>query len=201
MQLSLNEIQVESRKAARGAGLSWGMAEEVGYATSWLVERGIDALPPLLEVLRSRSDTDQVSDPLRIGTMIADHAHALGADEQLAFLQMRHPILVLPFLAIAARQCNRAITLQHEDGTWSLLPQREDPGLLIAASKRTRIVAITCKAEDLPLRLETQRVRSNRLDVDDAVWHRLQDLAHRTYVPATEASRQSGAGAGRIDND
>lgn len=32
------------------------------------------------------------------------------------------------------------------------------------------------------------------------VWSQLEAWAHRTYVPATEASRQ-GAGAGAIDND
>jgi hypothetical protein len=33
------------------------------------------------------------------------------------------------------------------------------------------------------------------------VWHALDDLGKRTYVPASEESRARGAGAGRTDND
>ena len=33
------------------------------------------------------------------------------------------------------------------------------------------------------------------------VWDRLQTLAHKSYVPASEASRLAGAGAGLTDND
>jgi hypothetical protein len=40
-----------------------------------------------------------------------------------------------------------------------------------------------------------------RLDIDPARWQRLQNLSYRTYVPASERSRRSGAGAGNIDND
>ena len=38
-------------------------------------------------------------------------------------------------------------------------------------------------------------------DTDFAVWRALEARAHLTYVPATEASRQKGAGAGLVDND
>lgn len=37
--------------------------------------------------------------------------------------------------------------------------------------------------------------------VEPAVWARLDALAQRTYVPESEQSRESGAGAGNIDND
>ena len=37
--------------------------------------------------------------------------------------------------------------------------------------------------------------------VDPAVWSRLGALAHKSYVPASEASRLAGAGAGLTDND
>jgi len=45
MLCSLNEIEAQLRKAARGAGLSWGLAEEAGKAGRWLAMHGIDALP------------------------------------------------------------------------------------------------------------------------------------------------------------
>ena len=37
--------------------------------------------------------------------------------------------------------------------------------------------------------------------VDTGSWERILLFAHRTYVPASEASRLAGAGAGTTDND
>ncbi len=42
---------------------------------------------------------------------------------------------------------------------------------------------------------------SGRADVNEAVWDRLAALAARTFVPASDASRLAGAGAGLNDND
>ncbi len=39
------------------------------------------------------------------------------------------------------------------------------------------------------------------VDLVSEDWDQLEQLAARTYVPSTEASRQAGAGAGLIDND
>jgi hypothetical protein len=40
------------------------------------------------------------------------------------------------------------------------------------------------------------------VDVDDALWARLDRFASRTYVPASTVSRLTGAGAGTmVDND
>ncbi len=38
-------------------------------------------------------------------------------------------------------------------------------------------------------------------EISGATWSLLERFAARTYVPATEESRRSGAGAGQIDND
>lgn len=42
---------------------------------------------------------------------------------------------------------------------------------------------------------------ASRPEVGDADWATLMSLAAKTYVPATEASRAGGAGAGLRDND
>jgi hypothetical protein len=39
------------------------------------------------------------------------------------------------------------------------------------------------------------------VDIGDEIWEALSAFAHRTYVPASEASRLKGAGAGLTDND
>ena len=42
MSYSANEYQALCRKAARGAGLPWGYAEDVGFAARYLAEFGLD---------------------------------------------------------------------------------------------------------------------------------------------------------------
>ncbi len=44
-------------------------------------------------------------------------------------------------------------------------------------------------------------VPSGPYKVDTQIWNRLSKLAAQTYVPETESSRLSGAGAGLVDND
>jgi len=66
---SLNEIESLAKKATRGAGRSWGLAEEAGKATRWLCAAGLpgaEALAALLE----RTD----------GTAHADLSPALSGD-------------------------------------------------------------------------------------------------------------------------
>jgi len=47
--------------------------------------------------------------------------------------------------------------------------------------------------------VEVSQDEGHRIDLE--TWVKLLDLAHKTYVPASEASRLSGAGAGLVDND
>lgn len=51
MVLSLNEVQVTAKKAARGAGYPWGIAEEAGQAARWLCSHGLDGCAALAGVL------------------------------------------------------------------------------------------------------------------------------------------------------
>lgn len=198
MQLSLNEIQVECRKAARGVGQPWGLAEETGHAVAWLAERGIDALPALLNCL---GISEASADPIAIGTEIADQAAILASGGELAFAEIRRPVLMLPFLARAARSIGRSVTIAHAGGTWSVGPDGKAPAILEEANHLAVVTDVTCRAGELLSAMPSKRLPTARLDIDGAVWQRLQDLAHHTYVPATEQSRLLGAGAGSIDND
>ena len=43
IDLSHSELRSLITKAARGAGLAWGLAEEAGWAAEWLARRGFPA--------------------------------------------------------------------------------------------------------------------------------------------------------------
>jgi hypothetical protein len=55
MTFSLNEVEAMGKRAARGAGLDWGIAEEAGKAARWLTARGLPG-PELLAELLTRNE-------------------------------------------------------------------------------------------------------------------------------------------------
>jgi hypothetical protein len=202
LQLSLNEIQVECRKATRGAGMSWGSAEETGQAVAWLAERGINAVPALLDCLERNAGQALPDDPVRLGMAIADQARHLAAGGALSFARIHQPVLILPFLAMAARLTGKTMILSHADGAWSATPAGIASAVLAEAVQRTSIEAVTCTSADNSSSAADQLLQQvYRLAMEETLWQRLQALAHHTYVPATEQSRLLGAGAGVADND
>jgi len=52
-----------------------------------------------------------------------------------------------------------------------------------------------------PARMTGRREPVLRADVSAESWQRLSTFAHRTFAPATDASRLRGAGPGLSDND
>ena len=211
MIVSLNEIEGLSYKAARGAGMSWGLAEEAAFATRWLAVRdanwgrsliallerhGDTAAPALRELEMSSSRAGVAMCPIHAGAAVAD---LLPFNNRMTLHDVLLPVWLLPFAERIARA-----TLNVEL-TWStgVCSVRADAPLPLSAS-------------ELPERLEWLRIErraSNRTDsatrsaipagvpADPGDWAKLETWAHRTYVPASLKSRLAGAGAGLSDND
>lgn len=148
------EIEAISVKAAIGAGLSLGLAEDYGRAAGVLAMTDPDALGTVAQALSPPASTATqmpgVIDALRCGASID--------------LPTAHPALVRAYLLRAALD---------QPGDFPGITQAD-----LQAARLTRAVA-----------------------VPDVVWSELSALAARTYVPETEGSRLSGAGAGLTDND
>jgi hypothetical protein len=163
---------------------------------------GSTALPALLNVLEASPDLQETDNPFRLGAEIVDRARLLAAGNILAFPASRHPVLLMPSLATTARLIGCGIELQYAGGTWSVSPDQAAESVLIAALGHHSIASLRCRAlEPRALVPFMSPTLMYRLDIDPARWQRLQNLSYRTYVPASERSRRSGAGAGNIDND
>lgn len=198
--VSLNEIDAMAKKAARGAGYPWGIAEEAGRAVRWLEARGLPGLAALLRQLEDGAITQ--TSPLLAGVALSDRAQAIAGGEAFNASAVDEPLLLLPFAAAAADVSNRAIDL-----AWGHIRFRAVAG---AATLSGRVAAIatrsaTIRAEaasgtldGLPLH---ERIAG--IAIDKALWAGLDGFAVKTYVPASEASRRKGAGAGEgnIDNE
>ena len=200
MILSLNEIETTVLKAARGSGMSWGLAEEAANAARWLASRGIAFEGTLLAVLGARAD-DAATCPIIAGALISDRG---GLSPQDRLESVRGPVLLLPFLA---RLANASLNIELRfDGhcVWVTPggPFASPQGLAILAApvNAAGLHAIATTAAPAAGVMHWPLARDGcRLDAD--VWRKLQAYEARTYVPASAQSRISGAGAGDSDND
>lgn len=216
MTLSLNEIEAQAKRAARGAGLSWGMAEEAGRAARWLASHDLPGSAHLADVLAMndglpQSDVAPVSlegdwhaaagalCPLAAGSALNDCADRLGRGEPVTMTDISCPLLVLPFAAWAAIHLGAPVQIGWE----SLQIVTDGSGIRITDPENrinaARAATLTCRMAGQPLEAATlPRLRG---EVPAAVWDRLDTFAQRTFAPATEASRLLGAGTGGSDND
>ncbi|MEM7222762.1 MAG: DUF3726 domain-containing protein [Pseudomonadota bacterium] len=214
MIYALNEVEATSRKAARGAGFAWGLAEEIGKAVRVLAAHGLPGPELLLAHLRA-SDRQAYDDwaplaiegtwqarggllcPLIAGITLCDHHQQLTQDKGFSLGPTAFPLLVVPFVLRAA--ADRPLLLK-----WQGVEIHCAAGRLAVAGKSDdlrspRAEGLTCTIGPGPQSGETPS-RHGR-EIDQEVWRALERFAHRTYVPASEASRLAGAGAGTSDND
>jgi hypothetical protein len=214
---SLNELESEARKAIRGAGLPWGLAEEGGKAVRWLAAHGVDPLPALADVLERHDRGERIASacritengrrtadaplcPITLGATLCDGADQLAATAFIAGPVAR-PLLLAPFVAAAARILGRPLQLAA-DGRKIMLDQRGDPSGELSMLDAPDAVELRCATIADRAAMPPVNVASTHgIETHAPSWARLTSYVQRTYVPASERSRREGAGAGLIDND
>jgi hypothetical protein len=210
MILSLNEIETTILKAARGAGMEWGLAEEVGQAARMLARAGVAFEAAMLHLLQAapwRNDFVIEGDalrprdpeawlcPIRVGACLSDLA-----DKPLKRVErVLCPLLLLPFAA----RLGRSIRV-GADGPWLSLADHHARSRARELGDRSSERAATVEIAALETTTAKARETSPRqggVAIDMGAWRQLQAFEARTYVPASRRSRLHGAGAGAIDND
>lgn len=195
MSWSLNEVEALARKAARGAGYSWGEAEEAGAAVRWLEARALPGVASLAALLRRRDDSAlSETCPLQFGMSICDSG---GSQMGQPSRNLLAPVLFLPFLSWTAQRSGNPVTLRA--GSWRAMLAPDGGASLTSLSDIPDRAQVRCQhgGSALPFDLAPAMRAMCRMQDIEA----LGGFAARTYAPATEASRLSGAGAGVSDND
>ena len=178
MMRALNEIGGMVLKAGRGAGVPLGHCEDLSRAAIYLAATdaaAFDCVP------RSLVGPFPAADVLITGdTAVVQNARAV----------MAGPVAV---------DCLRA-------GLATVRLEQIDEPMVIFALCAAMGVGVTHRfdAGDLILAPDATTPAPapvGPVTIAQAAWDVLNDLAARTYVPATEASRLAGAGAGLTDND
>lgn len=216
MTYALNEIEAMGKRAARGVGCDWGIAEEAAKAVRWLAMHGLPGPGLLAELLtlndgRGYAELAPLSDegvweaasgslcPLVAGAALSDRAEEVASGREFELGVTAYPLLLAPYVAAAANSTGRALEL-----SWPGVAMAFDgAGVSITGetaeltTRSAETVRCRCTATQVPEAADTAR----RCDVDADTWSRLNSFAQRTFAPATEASRLAGAGAGLSDND
>ena len=186
------------------------MAEEAGKAVRWLCERGLDGCGSLARLLqqvdggRVRLEMPKTSDgdlqavnhaicPLVLGAFVSDSAATLETAPIVA-RGVAEPILLTPFVALASQGVQGLVTLHCDGADGSVLAG--EVCLAGEFGERGEEVRI-----ELGGSVDHPSARVTRATPRQEDWRVLEAFAHRTYAPATEQSRLSGAGAGVSDND
>jgi len=216
-ECSINEVEGLARRAARGAGLTWGLAEEAAKATRWLAARRLPCVNLLARHLHTNdgvaydavvpdtSDTRWTARsgllcPVITGAALSDIAKDITAGTRITLDAVAYPLLLSAFLGRAAKASGQGFELRWSGVTILCLPggpcieAREQGALEIDRATDVTICATTGEGQPIERRPESLHVAAED-------WAVLKALAARTYVPATVESRMHGAGAGLSDND
>lgn len=170
---SANEVAGLAQKAAVGAGFPQSQAELFGRAVA--IHLGAKRNPDVIE--------QALDDP---------------ADSPI----LRLPLLLDDVLrAVALTGGDVALTLHPGDETIALSYARLLPMRLTDCRIEEREEAQSRLALQGDPSIPARPALPPRIAVPERLHARLAQRAALTYVPATEASRMAGAGAGNIDND
>ncbi len=211
--MSQTEIETLCTKAARGAGMSWGNAEEAGFAVGWLHARSIDGASALLAHLERTEgaawrDVCPVIEtghwhpsgaeplcPVALGVTLCDFRalpEAALTGGGLTLGPVSRPLILVPFLAEVAR-LSGPLTVSWDGGAMEVTADsvlgNDIAGLVVTTLVLSAGVAAS-PAEGKP---EPRKC-------DRAVLARLNDLAMKTTIPPSEKSC-ADAGAASSDND
>ncbi len=211
MTYSLNEIEAHSKKAARGAGYHWGIAEEVGKAVRWLSSHGLPGATSLAAHLDQYAhdgrpqtlDGDWSSAtgalcPLAAGATLNDCADLLTTARGQTMTNVTQPLLIVPFAAWAALHTKAPLTVVWDSvrlTTNGYDLHIESSGNDLSTQQTDALECFVAKG------CHTLAAPALRGNMSPDVWAKLNTFAQRTYAPATEASRLLGAGTGLSDND
>jgi len=218
---SLNETASRAKLAAKGAGYSWGMAEEVAKAVFWLAQRELPGPEMLLALLSNYTTSDSVNAaiphfanecfsatdswicPIASGCALSDSCCVVNKNTRISFTDVKYPILMLPFVADVAQRTNSLLVLEID----SVSVATNGIGFQLAnttivnVAQAAAVVCRTANETEIKFDLATQQKNTSRVSVDESIWRSLEAFAHRTYAPSTQSSRELGAGAGLNDND
>ena len=201
---SLSEIDTTSKRASRAAGYSWGISEEVGKNIRMLEMFGLPGIKNLndffkkkkeyqfenLNLIRLDNKTAKSSFcPIIAGTSLLDQIKSLENLNEIKFEKIGYPLLFLPFVSRASEVVGKRLFLKLDDREFLLNFNNNIYSNFI----KNNIIEVA--------NFVSIQFLNNTDSFLEKEWNELYKLSENTFVEETDSLKQSGAGAGLIDND
>ena len=208
---SLGEIEAHCKKAAKGVGLSWGVAEEAGLIARHLSELHLPGPDAIYSNLKFIEDNEgetlgidlrvlkQFNKPLSgflLGIALLDnlaefiHQELNVSNEVIGPLAVVGALLRLKnekyFFSVKWEDCQIIV---NQDG-FNLNGKNLNP----QSVKGLAVSILTSPAKPFFKQISNERSKIYN-------WDSLTNMAHKTYVPESIQSRLLGAGAGDNENE
>ena len=200
---SFSEIDTTAKRATKGVGFAWGVAEEVGKNIRLLEMFGLPGLKNLnqyfkkikqeefknLTFILKENISKKPYCPIIAGTSFLDQINSANELDEIKIENMGFPILFLPFLSRASEVIGKRIfvTIDNKD---FLLNFNQS----IYSNYFSR--DILEKGNSIKIKF-----LENINSFAEKDWQELYKLSENTFVEETEELKKSAAGAGLTDND
>ena len=200
---SLSEIDTIVKRASKGVGYSWGIAEEVGKNIKLLETYGLSGLKNLNDYFNSLKSkkfqhlthisTENQSKipycPIIAGTSFLDQIDELKDLVNIKIENMSYPILFLPFLSRSSEIIGKKVLFVIDENQFLL-------------NFNVNIFSNLYK-EKYPILGKNIQIYflDNKDNFEETEWRRLYKLSEETFVEETEELKKKAAGAGLTDND
>jgi len=201
---SLSEIDTTSKRAAKGAGFSWGISEEIGKNMRLLELFGLSGIKNLNKYLKDYkkkqfqkitliSDTNEANEypfcPIILGTNFIDQVNLLDKKKIIKIINVAFPILFLPFVSRASEVIGKRIFLKIDEKEFLLNLNQS-----IYSNYLKNEILEKCNSISI-------NFIENNNSFNENEWKELYKLSEDTFVEETESLKIGAAGAGLTDND
>ena len=201
---SLSEIDTTSKRAAKGAGFSWGVSEEIGKNMRLLELFGLSGIKNLNKYLKDYkkkqfqkitliSDTNEANEypfcPIILGTNFIDQVNLLDKKNIIKIINVAFPILFLPFVSRASEVIGKRIFLKIDEKEFLLNLNQS-----IYSNYLKNEILEKCNSISI-------NFIENNNSFNENEWKELYKLSEDTFVEETESLKIGAAGAGLTDND
>ena len=200
---SYSEIDTVVKRATKGVGFNWGVAEEVGKNIKLLEMFGLPGLKNLndyfnslkskkfqnLTFISNHNQSKIPYCPIISGISFLDQGNELKELINIKIENMSYPILFLPFLSGASEVIGKKISFKFDENIFLFnfnqnIYSNYFSNKILENAKHTEINFI-----------------ENNNTFSQEEWDNLYKLSTNTFVEESDELKKSAAGAGLTDND
>ena len=200
---SFSEIDTAVKRATKGVGFSWGIAEEIGKNIRLLEMFGLPGLRNLNKYFMtikqkkfqnltfiSKENMSKIPYcPIIAGVSFIDQINIAEEQKEIKFQNMGFPILFLPFLSRASEIIGKRIfvSIDKFEFLFNFNQTISSNYLDVNVLENGDLIKI--------------KFLENTNSFSESEWQELYRLSENTFVDETEELKKSAAGAGLTDND